>query len=301
MAETCPPRWRRWLCLAGGGLRALLVAAPSLGKALAHPSRRPQPLALLPAALFTEAPHDMTAQAGEDVEMACSFRGTGSPSYSLEIQWWYVRTHRDWTDKQTWASDQVTPPWPRPRRRPLPAPTPACAAAAGLGSQGGPHPAAASSVLPSPAHSCPYPPCAAGVGTAVPSVTAPDVGSRRGVSCLAQWGAQMPWPWCCWRLLKGARLLPISPIRLQLTGRGLGLVGTAVGGTLLGAHSILSSPSSSSLRGWARGWWPPASSQPFDSSSLFPDPATTLLCPAAESGSAGGAWQGRHQNQREFG
>ncbi|NXV28747.1 VTM2L protein, partial [Rissa tridactyla] len=61
------------------------------------------------AALFTETPHDMTAQAGEDVEMACSFRGSGSPSYSLEIQWWYVRNHKDWTDKQTWASNQVMP------------------------------------------------------------------------------------------------------------------------------------------------------------------------------------------------
>lgn len=64
--------------------------------------------AVPPAALFTETPHDMTAQAGEDVEMACSFRGSGSPSYSLEIQWWYVRNHKDWTDKQTWASTQVT-------------------------------------------------------------------------------------------------------------------------------------------------------------------------------------------------
>ncbi|XP_048675518.1 V-set and transmembrane domain-containing protein 2-like protein isoform X2 [Caretta caretta] len=59
------------------------------------------------AALFTETPHDMTAHAGEDVEMACSFRGSGSPSYSLEIQWWYIRNHRDWTDKQTWASNQL--------------------------------------------------------------------------------------------------------------------------------------------------------------------------------------------------
>ncbi|XP_031228431.1 V-set and transmembrane domain-containing protein 2-like protein isoform X2 [Mastomys coucha] len=58
-------------------------------------------------ALFTETPHDMTARTGEDVEMACSFRGSGSPSYSLEIQWWYLRSHRDWTDKQTWASNQV--------------------------------------------------------------------------------------------------------------------------------------------------------------------------------------------------
>ena len=60
-------------------------------------------------ALFTETPHDMTARMGEDVEMACSFRGSGSPSYSLEIQWWYVRSHRDWTDKQAWASNQVPP------------------------------------------------------------------------------------------------------------------------------------------------------------------------------------------------
>lgn len=51
----------------------------------------------------------MTARTGEDVEMACSFRGSGSPSYSLEIQWWYVRSHRDWTDKQAWASNQVQP------------------------------------------------------------------------------------------------------------------------------------------------------------------------------------------------
>uniref|UniRef100_A0A452SCL5 V-set and transmembrane domain-containing protein 2-like protein n=1 Tax=Ursus americanus TaxID=9643 RepID=A0A452SCL5_URSAM len=58
-------------------------------------------------ALFTETPHDMTARTGEDVEMACSFRGSGSPSYSLEIQWWYVRSHRDWTDKQAWAANQI--------------------------------------------------------------------------------------------------------------------------------------------------------------------------------------------------
>lgn len=73
----------------------------------------PEPRPLLPwflrTALFTETPHDMTARTGEDVEMACSFRGSGSPSYSLEIQWWYVRSHRDWTDKQAWASNQVRP------------------------------------------------------------------------------------------------------------------------------------------------------------------------------------------------
>lgn len=52
-------------------------------------------------------PHDITAQSGQDVEMACSFRGAGTPSYSLEIQWWYIRNHREWTDKQTWSTNQV--------------------------------------------------------------------------------------------------------------------------------------------------------------------------------------------------
>nr|XP_015093208.1 V-set and transmembrane domain-containing protein 2-like protein [Vicugna pacos] len=70
-----------------------------------QPEMRTQEMAQ--AALFTETPHDMTARTGEDVEMACSFRGSGSPSYSLEIQWWYVRSHRDWTDKQAWASNQL--------------------------------------------------------------------------------------------------------------------------------------------------------------------------------------------------
>ena len=73
------------------------------------PEPRPRLPRFLRTALFTETPHDMTARTGEDVEMACSFRGSGSPSYSLEIQWWYVRSHRDWTDKQGWASNQVPP------------------------------------------------------------------------------------------------------------------------------------------------------------------------------------------------
>uniref|UniRef100_A0A4W5NB27 V-set and transmembrane domain-containing protein 2-like protein n=1 Tax=Hucho hucho TaxID=62062 RepID=A0A4W5NB27_9TELE len=59
-------------------------------------------------AVFTEVPHDITAQSGQDVEMACSFRGAG-PSYSLEIQWWYIRNHRDWTEKQPWTTNQVVP------------------------------------------------------------------------------------------------------------------------------------------------------------------------------------------------
>ncbi|XP_070696389.1 V-set and transmembrane domain-containing protein 2-like protein [Pempheris klunzingeri] len=60
-------------------------------------------------AMFTEVPHDMTAQRGQDVEMACSFRGAGKPSYSLEIQWWYIRNHLDWTDRQPWTTNEVAP------------------------------------------------------------------------------------------------------------------------------------------------------------------------------------------------
>lgn len=59
------------------------------------------------AALFTEMPRDVTTRSGEDVEMACSFRGAGSPSYSLEIQWWYIRNHVDWTDRQPWTTNEV--------------------------------------------------------------------------------------------------------------------------------------------------------------------------------------------------
>lgn len=57
--------------------------------------------------MFTEVPHDVTAQRGQDVEMACSFRGAGTPSYSLEIQWWYIRNHLDWTDRQPWTTNEV--------------------------------------------------------------------------------------------------------------------------------------------------------------------------------------------------
>uniref|UniRef100_A0A3B3XN37 V-set and transmembrane domain-containing protein 2-like protein n=1 Tax=Poecilia mexicana TaxID=48701 RepID=A0A3B3XN37_9TELE len=64
---------------------------------------------VLPYSMFTEVPHDMTAQRGQDVEMACSFRGAGTPSYSLEIQWWYIRNHLEWTDQQPWTTNEVSP------------------------------------------------------------------------------------------------------------------------------------------------------------------------------------------------
>ncbi|XP_016424429.1 V-set and transmembrane domain-containing protein 2-like protein [Sinocyclocheilus rhinocerous] len=55
-------------------------------------------------ALFTEVPQDMVSQAGDDVEMACSFRGASSSSVSLEIQWWYTR---DWAEQPSWTTNQV--------------------------------------------------------------------------------------------------------------------------------------------------------------------------------------------------
>ncbi|XP_022058633.1 V-set and transmembrane domain-containing protein 2-like protein [Acanthochromis polyacanthus] len=58
-------------------------------------------------ALFTEVPHDIRTHSGEDVEMACSFRGAGSPSYSLEIQWWYIKDHRDWQEKPGHITNNV--------------------------------------------------------------------------------------------------------------------------------------------------------------------------------------------------
>nr|XP_056700462.1 V-set and transmembrane domain-containing protein 2-like protein [Euleptes europaea] len=94
----------------GGAFGLTLALCHSLGLylQLGASSRPPQWENQIPGnAFFTETPHDMTARVGEDVEMACSFRGSGSPSYSLEIQWWYVRTHRDWTDKQNWASNEL--------------------------------------------------------------------------------------------------------------------------------------------------------------------------------------------------
>ncbi|XP_005918626.1 V-set and transmembrane domain-containing protein 2-like protein [Haplochromis burtoni] len=60
-------------------------------------------------ALFTEVPHDITTHSGEDVEMACSFRGAGSPSYSLEIQWWYIKDYREWQEKPPYITNNVVP------------------------------------------------------------------------------------------------------------------------------------------------------------------------------------------------
>uniref|UniRef100_K7GBE1 V-set and transmembrane domain containing 2B n=1 Tax=Pelodiscus sinensis TaxID=13735 RepID=K7GBE1_PELSI len=45
---------------------------------------------LLPAT-FTEVPKDVTVREGDDIEMPCAFRASGSTSYSLEIQWWYLK------------------------------------------------------------------------------------------------------------------------------------------------------------------------------------------------------------------
>ncbi|XP_057277933.1 V-set and transmembrane domain-containing protein 2B [Pezoporus wallicus] len=59
-----------------GTLRCLLLGAPLL---------------LLVTATFTEVPKDVTVREGDDIEMPCAFRASGSTSYSLEIQWWYLK------------------------------------------------------------------------------------------------------------------------------------------------------------------------------------------------------------------
>ncbi|XP_033928888.1 V-set and transmembrane domain-containing protein 2B [Melopsittacus undulatus] len=59
-----------------GTLRCLLLSAPLL---------------LLVTATFTEVPKDVTVREGDDIEMPCAFRASGSTSYSLEIQWWYLK------------------------------------------------------------------------------------------------------------------------------------------------------------------------------------------------------------------
>lgn len=65
-------------------------------------------------ALFTEVPQDITTHSGEDVEMACSFRGAGSPSFSLEIQWWYMKDYQDGQDSPASVTNDVAPLEPRP-------------------------------------------------------------------------------------------------------------------------------------------------------------------------------------------
>ncbi|XP_066513933.1 V-set and transmembrane domain-containing protein 2B-like [Hoplias malabaricus] len=42
-------------------------------------------------AAFTEVPVDVSVGEGEDVEMPCAFRASGTAPFSLEIQWWFLR------------------------------------------------------------------------------------------------------------------------------------------------------------------------------------------------------------------
>ncbi|KAM6430198.1 V-set and transmembrane domain-containing protein 2B isoform 1-T2 [Liasis olivaceus] len=49
------------------------------------------PLLVIVQATFTEVPKDVTVREGDDIEMPCAFRASGSASYSLEIQWWYLK------------------------------------------------------------------------------------------------------------------------------------------------------------------------------------------------------------------
>ncbi|XP_041077330.1 V-set and transmembrane domain-containing protein 2B-like isoform X2 [Polyodon spathula] len=49
------------------------------------------PLLVYVHATFTEVPKDVTVREGDDIEMPCAFRASGSTSFSLEIQWWYLK------------------------------------------------------------------------------------------------------------------------------------------------------------------------------------------------------------------
>ncbi|XP_053551125.1 V-set and transmembrane domain-containing protein 2B [Bombina bombina] len=49
------------------------------------------PLLFSVNATFTEVPKDVTIREGDDIEMPCAFRASGSTSFSLEIQWWYLK------------------------------------------------------------------------------------------------------------------------------------------------------------------------------------------------------------------
>ncbi|XP_006008744.2 V-set and transmembrane domain-containing protein 2B [Latimeria chalumnae] len=53
------------------------------------------PLLFFVNATFTEVPKDVTVREGDDIEMPCAFRASGSTSYSLEIQWWYKEPARE--------------------------------------------------------------------------------------------------------------------------------------------------------------------------------------------------------------
>ncbi|CAH2324282.1 V-set and transmembrane domain-containing 2B [Pelobates cultripes] len=49
------------------------------------------PLLFSVNATFTEVPKDVTIREGDDIEMPCAFRASGFTSFSLEIQWWYLK------------------------------------------------------------------------------------------------------------------------------------------------------------------------------------------------------------------
>uniref|UniRef100_A0A8C5PQ23 V-set and transmembrane domain-containing protein 2B n=1 Tax=Leptobrachium leishanense TaxID=445787 RepID=A0A8C5PQ23_9ANUR len=49
------------------------------------------PLLFSVNAAFTEVPKDVTIREGDDIEMPCAFRASGFTSFSLEIQWWYLK------------------------------------------------------------------------------------------------------------------------------------------------------------------------------------------------------------------
>ncbi|NWZ30308.1 VTM2B protein, partial [Asarcornis scutulata] len=61
------------------------------GAGFEPPVNQPLSLCLPLPGTFTEVPKDVTVREGDDIEMPCAFRASGSTSYSLEIQWWYLK------------------------------------------------------------------------------------------------------------------------------------------------------------------------------------------------------------------
>lgn len=100
--QTSPARWSR-----GTGLSRCRVPGPPesaqpLGSGSSHspkksgvgfepPVNQPLSFCLPLPGTFTEVPKDVTVREGDDIEMPCAFRASGSTSYSLEIQWWYLK------------------------------------------------------------------------------------------------------------------------------------------------------------------------------------------------------------------
>lgn len=97
---SCPLEPRHRLVTVQGARAARKRSAPGLrsshspkksGVGFEPPVNQPLSFCLPLPGTFTEVPKDVTVREGDDIEMPCAFRASGSTSYSLEIQWWYLK------------------------------------------------------------------------------------------------------------------------------------------------------------------------------------------------------------------